>query len=121
MINDDSRRFPSWQGRIPRTEQISERAPDDKRFPVLYQGRALLDVHRPDDPDSIPWSLIEPHRKRAMRNHDQTLERLAERGGLSPKEIMCVLEDRDWFFNPETETQALARLRELLKQQETKR
>jgi hypothetical protein len=47
-------------------------------------------------PSSIPWSLIEPHAKQAQRNHDQTLERLAERGGLSPSEAIAVLADRQW-------------------------
>ncbi len=45
---------------------------------------------------SIPWGLIEPHRLQAERNHWQSLERLAERGGLAPSEALAVLEDRPW-------------------------
>jgi hypothetical protein len=37
--------------------------------------------------------MVEPRRKRAMANHFQTLERLAERGGLSPLEMLAVLDD----------------------------
>lgn len=55
-------------------------------FPVLGGG----------DIKSVPWDLVEPHRKRAMENHYQTLERLAERGGLGPAELFAVVEDRPW-------------------------
>lgn len=44
----------------------------------------------------IPWEMIEPHEKQAYSNHSQTLERLAERGGLSPCEAVAILEDRRW-------------------------
>lgn len=44
----------------------------------------------------IPWVMIAPHEKQAERNHDQTLVRLAERGGLSACEAVAVLEDRRW-------------------------
>jgi hypothetical protein len=49
---------------------------------------------------SIPWEMIAPHGRQAFRNHDQTLERLAERGGLSPGEAVAVLEDRKWQAMP---------------------
>lgn len=42
----------------------------------------------------IPWEILAPHARQAMANHDQTLERLAERGGLDPYEAICILEDR---------------------------
>jgi len=50
---------------------------------------------------SIPWRVIAPHEAQAQRNHDQSLERLAERGGLSPAEALLVLDDKplrraDW-------------------------
>jgi hypothetical protein len=45
---------------------------------------------------SIPWAMIAPHEARALRNHGQTLRRLAERGGLSPDEAMRILDDRPW-------------------------
>lgn len=40
---------------------------------------------------SIPWSLIAPHEAQAQSNHDQSLERLAERGGLDPWEALAVI------------------------------
>lgn len=50
---------------------------------------------------SIPWDVIAPHEAQARRNHgQQTLSRLAERGGLSPCEAIAVLEDRDYELMP---------------------
>lgn len=44
----------------------------------------------------LPWSLIAPHEAQAIKNHGQTLERLAERGGLGFAEAAAILEDRDY-------------------------
>jgi len=54
-------------------------------FPVLNSKRLK----------SVPWGVVEPHRQRAIKNHGQTLERLAARGGLSETELAAVLLDRD--------------------------
>jgi hypothetical protein len=78
------------------------------RFPVLrgYAPRPIVRF-----PTGVPWALVEPHRAQAPRNHFQTLERLAERGGLAPSELVAVLEDRPWHAMNEAE--AADRLREL--------
>jgi hypothetical protein len=47
-------------------------------------------------PSSVPWSLVVEHEAQAKANHSQSLERLAERGGLSPCELVAVLENRPW-------------------------
>lgn len=52
-----------------------------RRFPIM-------------DGPSIPWSVIAPHEAQAQRNHDQTLELLAQRGGLGAIEAVAVLEDQ---------------------------
>jgi len=54
---------------------------DDRRFPIL------------DDMEltSIPWSVVEPFRTSCKYVHEQTLERLAERGGLSLMELYAHL------------------------------
>ena len=57
-----------------------------KPFPVL-QGDTIK---------SVPWEFIEPHERQAQRNHYQTLDRLAARGGLSPCEMLAVVEGRKW-------------------------
>jgi hypothetical protein len=50
---------------------------------------------------ALPWDMIAPHAERAMKNHQQTLERLAERGGLSACEAVAVLDDRPWTRMPD--------------------
>lgn len=62
---------------------------DKKHFPVLMapchweQWRTC--------PKSIPWNLLSE--QRALTNHGLTLEQLAERGGLSPIELMANIND----------------------------
>ena len=48
---------------------------------------------------AIPWSMLEPHVEQIKYNHDQTLECLAERGGLSPYEAVCAIEGLKLFRN----------------------
>jgi hypothetical protein len=76
----------------------------ERLFPVLQA---------PDGcPRAIPWRLLAPHEEQAQRNHYQSLERLAERGGLCPSEMVAVLENRRWRGMPDQE--AVARLMELI-------
>lgn len=56
------------------------------RFPIL--GRK----------EYIPLNIIKQHEEQAFKNHGQTLKRLAERGGLSWIETLCVLEDRKYDY-----------------------
>jgi len=42
-------------------------------------------------PTQIPWEILVPFAGNAVKNHDQTLERLNSRGGLSPTEVYCVM------------------------------
>jgi hypothetical protein len=46
-------------------------------------------------PRSVPWESIAFIAERADRNHSQTLDRLAERGGLSPEELWLAYNDKD--------------------------
>lgn len=64
----------------------------ERMFPVHPETRR----HYPNAPVSVPWRLLEPHEAWAELNHSQTLQRLAERGGLSAGEIRCVVEHRRW-------------------------
>lgn len=45
---------------------------------------------------AIPWSVIAPCEAQARKNHGQSLERLAERGGLAPCEAIAVLTGTSW-------------------------
>ena len=58
-------------------------------------GFPILKSHRNEDaPDYVPWSLVEDHDAQAQRNHSgQTLERLAQRGGLGVIELWAVCHD----------------------------
>ena len=49
-------------------------------FPIQYpRGLAPWST---GDPRSVPWSMVQEFDHRARRNHSQTLQRLAARGGL---------------------------------------
>jgi hypothetical protein len=58
----------------------------NKRFPIMECSRIK----------SIPWSVIAPHAQQALINHGQTLERLAERGGLNAKEAIAIIRDHPY-------------------------
>lgn len=81
----------SWNGAM----SVSDKAPPPptkdqwRLFPVIQQNLIIVGKKRIrlDTPPFIPWSLLEPYRAAIERFHGQTLERLAERGGLSPTEI----------------------------------
>jgi hypothetical protein len=63
----------------------AERAADRKAFPILKGGGAKID-----------YQLVADHAEQAKANHYQTVERLAERGGLSWCELYAVLHNRKW-------------------------
>jgi hypothetical protein len=82
----------------------------ERQFPVLWQGdrkymKALADA---ECPRSVPWDFVALHAEWCLRNHDQTPDRLAERGGLSPEEILAVTRNTrlsvasvlDYFHDP---------------------
>jgi hypothetical protein len=58
-------------------------------FPILYD-REWAQYRR-----FVPWSLVAPFEEQAKKNHGgQTLERLAERGGLSPHELVALITEQ---------------------------
>lgn len=84
-------------------------------FPVLWQGdrKYLAELKRLGCPRTVPLALVQPHEHQALRNHDQTLARLAERGGLGPAELVAVLGDRRWHqMSVEDEVRELLALTE---------
>lgn len=70
----------------------------ERRFPI-------------QDGPSVPWGAIALHEGQAQRNHHQSLDQLAARGGLACAEAVAVLEDRAW--RPMDGDEALARLKYL--------
>ncbi len=89
-------------------------------FPILldYRFRERADAMRGAGHCAlvigIPWGLIAPHEKQAVKNHSQTLERLAQRGGLGWVEALAVLQGHDQFDMRVTEIEANAELGRLL-------
>lgn len=63
-----------------------------RMFPILrdYRDRSRT------APSEIPWSVFVGREYRTHLNHNQTLEQLAQRGGLDPQEAWCVAHDRHW-------------------------
>lgn len=57
---------------------------------------------------SVKLAMMLEHQQQALRNHDQTIQRLAERGGLDPAEAIAVLLDRKYEY--ESEGAALLKL-----------
>ena len=81
LHNEQLRKFS--EERLDLTRQLAEARAEierlnARRFPIMGGP-------------SIPWSLIAPHEGQAKLNHDQTLKELAERGGLAPNELWCVI------------------------------
>ena len=62
-----------------------------RRFPVLLGDQRSI---WRGVPDSIPWEAISAHEPQARANHGQSLDALAQRGGLSPYELLAVLFDQ---------------------------
>ncbi len=50
---------------------------------------------------AVPMELLAVHEHQAQRNHGQSLNMLASRGGLSPCEMLAVLENRPWAAMPD--------------------
>ena len=85
-----------------------------KTFPIMADWKPVS-AHESvvDQPYSaIPWRLIAAHERQAVLNHDQSLEVLAQRGGLCRSEAVAVLEDRRWRSMPPAEAEV--RLREIV-------
>jgi hypothetical protein len=63
-------------------------------FPVLWQGdrKYLARLEELKCPRNVPWDFIAEHEEQCLTNHGQTAQRLSERGGLAPSEMVAVIE-----------------------------
>ena len=69
-------------------------------YPVLKgQTKESCEARRAGTqyPRSVPWDLVKDHENQAQKNHSQSLDRLAQRGGLSPRELWSVVHDKDFY------------------------
>lgn len=69
---------------------------EHRAFPVITPER-----WGDECPRFIRWDAL--NEEWAQNNHGQSLERLAERGGLDPTEIVANMDKRPWF-NMDLET-----------------
>jgi len=79
--------------------------PSERLFPIMVEPRGhQIEASRKNGDCAIvvaiPWAMIAPHEAQAQKNHAQSLERLAERGGLTTYEALAVLEGRSWPQRP---------------------
>jgi DNA repair exonuclease SbcCD ATPase subunit len=85
-----------------------------RQFPIMVGSQGTAGPC----PSSIPWEVIAPYEGQAQANHGQTLERLAQRGGLDPGEAYLVMTGRCWkgeTFTPEFEKAACAFLDKIVR------
>ena len=62
-------------------------------MPVLMSIRSKRYLSR--EP-AIPWAMISPYETQAHKNHSQSLEELARRGGLGALEALWILDEAGW-------------------------
>lgn len=55
-----------------------------------------MPVMRGKNIKSIPMVLLQPYEEQALRNHSQSLQRLAERGGMDSCEILGIVRGLRW-------------------------
>lgn len=55
-----------------------------------------MPVMRGKNIKSIPMRLLQPYEEQALRNHSQSLQRLAERGGMNACEILGIIRGLRW-------------------------
>ncbi len=83
-------------------------------FPILYPsthvGREILPAIRRAGYMvmlvAFPWDILASHEDQAYKNHRQSLQQLANRGGLDPGELLAVMEDRPWRHMSDADAQA---------------
>jgi len=64
----------------------------ERTFPVLWQWTRVDGLRATElgCPREVPWAFIGECHAECQWNHSQTPERLAERGGLGPEEMLAV-------------------------------
>lgn len=61
----------------------------EERFPIM--GKKYGEKR-----GYVPSKFMRQFNTRARANHGQTIDRLGERGGLTPQEAMAIVDDDNW-------------------------
>lgn len=69
---------------------------DNRTFTIHSSDRRAL----PLAPQSIPFWIVEAHERQARSNHDQSVQRLDDRGGCGWRELLAILTDRSFWDVP---------------------
>jgi hypothetical protein len=74
-----------------------------QKYMKVHSGFGQYHKKYPHCPKQVPMGLL--NEKQAQINHSQSLDRLNERGGLDPIELVCNIECRKYPFseNPQDE------------------
>lgn len=60
-------------------------------FPVLMDQKEKERLSKYSIPDQLPIAFVNQFKKQIEKNHDQSIEKLAERGGLHPRELIAAI------------------------------
>ncbi len=66
-------------------------------FPIMMDEKEWENLNTDQLPRRVPMKFMAQFRVRIMKTHDQTIERLTERGGLHPTEICAAMYDKNFF------------------------
>jgi hypothetical protein len=66
-------------------------------FPIMMDENKWETLNDDQLPRRVPMEFMAQFRVRIMKTHDQTIERLAERGGMHPTEICAAMYDKDFY------------------------
>lgn len=108
----------SWGQRTHLGEKYCRECDRARSAPTPFTMPILGSAPRGGQPIRITWIPVAADHGQAGRNHGQSLETLASRGGLGWAELLAVLEHRRWTRVPDAEAER--RVRALLAPPETK-
>ncbi|KKL76346.1 hypothetical protein LCGC14_2045840 [marine sediment metagenome] len=83
---------------------------DENNMPILISQKTMR-IALKNCPDFIPMICLDANQ--AIKNHDQTLDRLRQRGGVSPSEALALIQHRAW--HPMLHQEAVDRLNDAVK------
>ena len=63
---------------------------------MTKKQRAVMPIMGATLMSEIPFAMLVPHEAQALTNHGQSLDRLAQRGGLCVAEAIAILEGWAW-------------------------